>query len=456
MASTYLSRTPASAGNQKTFTWSGWVKRAKITDSQYMFCCLLGNQSRYSLIRFTATDEIGIFSGLYTTGSTTTQLMNLQTSAKYRDTSAWYHIVLSVDTTQATSTDRVKLYVNGNLETFDTGTGFHLLPTQNSDTFFNSTYTHRVGSFDGSIEFLNGSMSHVHWIDGTAYDASAFGETDATTGIWKPKTAPSVTYGTNGFFLKFENSANMDLDSSPNNLTFSTSGTLTQTVDTPSNVFATLNPLIPIGAEFSNGNLTHSVTSGGYQTALTTLGASSGKWYSEFKITTDTSYLGMGVVNFDKGNINAISYLGDSTNGVVLHPGANGLYYNATNPSFTTGTTFANGDIIGIALDIDNGFIYWHKNGTYMNSGVPTSGATGTGGFAVSNIANSDGTGTYAFGVTSSATPGTRTITCNFGNGYFGTTPVSSAGSNGNGAIFEYDVPTGYYALNTQNLATYG
>jgi hypothetical protein len=137
-----------------------------------MFCSLLGGSSRYSLIRFTATDEIGIFSGLYTTGSTTTQLMNLQTSAKYRDTSAWYHIVLSVDTTQATSTDRVKLYVNGNLETFDTGTGFHLLPTQNSDTFFNSTYIHRVGSYNGSIEFFDGSMSHVHWIDGTAYDAS--------------------------------------------------------------------------------------------------------------------------------------------------------------------------------------------------------------------------------------------------------------------------------------------
>ena len=450
-----ITRTPSSNGNQKTWTFSVWLKGQDVTSgtAQNILSALYGSSSRYANINITSSYTLEVFSGVYSTGASTTTSAYLVTNRVFRDPSAWWNIVVAYDTTNATSGDRVKIYINGVRETsFSTET----YPSLNDDSFFNVTTTqNRIGA-SGGANVYKGLMTHMHFIDGTAYDASTFGETDATTGIWKPKTAPSVTYGTNGFFLKFENSANMDLDSSPNNLTFSTSGTLTQTVDTPSNVFATLNPLIPIGAEFSNGNLTHSVTSGGYQTALTTLGASSGKWYSEFKITTDTSYLGMGVGNLDKGNINAISYLGDSTNGVVLHPGANGLYYNATNPSFTTGTTFANGDIIGIALDIDNGFIYWHKNGTYMNSGVPTSGATGTGGFAVSNIANSDGTGTYAFGVTSSATPGTRTITCNFGNGYFGTTPVSSAGSNGNGAIFEYDVPTGYYALNTQNLATYG
>ena len=146
---------------------------------------------------------------------------------------------------------------------------------------------HAIGRRGSSADaYFNGSITHFHFCDGYAYSASDFGETDATTGIWKPKTSPSVTYGTNGFFLKFENSANMDLDSSPNNLTFSTSGNLTQTVDTPSNVFATLNPLWNPNASItlSNGNLTQTV-SGDFRSSATTLGASQGKWYAEYKAT---------------------------------------------------------------------------------------------------------------------------------------------------------------------------
>jgi len=439
MASTYLSRTPASAGNQKTFTWSGWVKRAKLTDAdaQYMFCSLLGNSSRYSLIRFTATDEIGIFSGLYTTGSTTTQLMNLQTSAKYRDTSAWYHIVLSVDTTQATSTDRVKLYVNGNLETFDTGFGSHLLPTQNSDTFFNSTYTHRVGSFNGSIEFLDGSMSHVHWIDGTAYDASAFGETDATTGIWKPKTAPSVTYGTNGFFLKFENSANMDLDSSPNNLTFSTSGTLTQTVDTPSNVFATLNPLYPYTSTgaFTNGNTAPSDYNN-TQGIVGTLGVSTGKWYYEVKINGNApSEIGM--VGWGARDNGAINYSGGEAYDYCRYLLYANYYNNASATAISGASAYSSGDICGCALDLDGNKIYWYKNGVLENTGGTTITASSTAGNYFPLVRNGNGSN----------------IQCNFGNGYFGTTPVSSATSDESGlGIFEYSVPSGYYCLCTKNI----
>jgi len=436
MASTYLTRTPASAGNRKTFTISFWLKRS---DLNYFY--FSGGSG--SGVYFDSSNRLEYFeySGGY--------IAQLTTNYQFKDLSAWYHVVITYNSTEATASDRIKIWINGVQQT---SFAFSTPPPLNFDSLVYNTTSPQTISY---ANYLNGYLSHIHFIDGTAYDASAFGETDATTGIWKPITEPSVTYGSQGYFLKFENSGSMGLDSSPNGNNFTVNGNLTQTVDTPSNVFATLNPLIPIGANFSNGNLTHSTTSGGYKNGLTTLGVSSGKWYSEFKITTDTNYLGMGVGNLDKGNINAISYLGDSTNGVILHPGANGLYYNATNPSFTTGTTFANGDIIGIALDIDNGFIYWHKNGTYMNSGVPTSGATGTGGFAVSNIANSDGTGTYVFGVTTSATPGTRTITCNFGNGYFGTTPVSSATSDESGlGIFEYTVPSGYYALCTKNINT--
>jgi hypothetical protein len=454
MASTYLSRTPASAGNQKTFTWSGWIKRAKLTDSQYMFCSLLGNQSRYALIRFTATDEIAIFSGLYTTGSTTTQLMNLQTSAKYRDTSAWYHIVLSVDTTQATSTDRVKLYVNGNLETFDTGTGFHLLPTQNSDTFFNSTYTHRVGSFDGSIEFLNGSMSHVHWIDGTAYDASAFGETDATTGIWKPKTAPSVTYGTNGFFLKFENSGSMGTDSSGNGNNFTVNGTMTQTVDTPSNVFATLNSEYSnvSGLTFSNGNNTIT-NSGAWKSSISTLGMQKGKWYCEVKLISGTNH-SLGVIEYS-GSSSDSYYNGANIDnqGLIGGYGKNWGWYVWTgsfrydaNVELTTGNTLGVGDIAQIALDYDNGKIWFGKNGTWENSGDPANGTNPI----FSGITFTDAT-FFAFG------PENASDSVNFGNGYFGTTAVSSATSDESGlGIFEHTVPNGYNCLCTKNINTYG
>jgi hypothetical protein len=444
MASTSLKRTIGTATSTTKGTFSYWVKRATLTDDR-MITSWGSVNSQFLITWQDQAIMFGDFDGSYN--------LQYKTNRLFRDTSAWYHIVVAIDTTLATSTDRVKLYVNGVQETsFSTSTA----PSQNLVlNFSNNGEEFRIGERD-SGEYLNGSMTHIHFTDGTAYNASTFGEFDAQN-VWKPKTQPSVTYGNNGFFLKFANAGSLGTDSSGNGNDFTVNGTGTQTLDTPSNVFATLNPLIPIGANFSNGNLTHSTTSGGYKTALTTLGVSSSKWYSEFKITTDTSYLGMGVGNLDKGNINAITYLGDSTNGVILHPGANGLYYNATNPSFTTGTTFANGDIIGIALDIDNGFIYWHKNGTYMNSGVPTSGATGTGGFAVSNIANSDGTGTYAFGVTTSATAGTRTITCNFGNGYFSTTAVSTPNADGDGyGKFEYSVPTGYYALCTKNIQTYG
>ena len=446
MASTYLSRTPGSAGNRKTNTTSLWLKKSTLGTSYFNAWYEYGAGKDHINISF-QDDALTVEN--YTGTSLDWKLSSNQV---FRDVSAWYHIVIAIDTTQSTSTDRVKMYVNGNqITSFSTSS----YPALNSDTAISQAQTTRLGVSVGGA-YYDGSMSHVHFIDGTAYDASTFGETDATTGIWKPKTAPSVTYGTNGYFLKFENSGSMGTDSSGNANNFTVNGTLTQTVDTPSNVFATLNPLIPIGANFSNANLTHTTTSGSYKSGLTTLGVSSGKWYSEFKFTTDTNYTGIGVVNLDKGNINSLLYIGDNTNSVSFWSGSSNLYYNGTNPSWT-GTSCVNGDIIGIALDIDNGFIYWHKNGTYMNSADPASGATGTGGFAVSNIENSDGTGTYAFGVTTSATDGTRTITCNFGNGYFGTTAVSSATSDESGlGIFEYTVPSGYYALCTKNINEQG
>ena len=452
MPSTYINRTVTSAGNQKTFTVSYWLKRTRITSaSEYIFCYgtenVAGSPRGYINILDT-TDTFGI--GFNPSGSL---WYEKQSTSAYRDVNGWYHVVWSIDTTQASEANRVKLYVNGSQVSL---TGSTI--SQNFDTGYNSATMHELGSYPAGRAngYLDGLLAHIHLTDGYAYDASTFGEYSATSGVWKPITDPSVTYGTNGFFLKFANAGSLGTDSSGNSNNFTVNGSGTQTLDNPSNVFATLNPLIPIGANFSNGNLTHTTTSGSYKSGFTTLGVSSGKWYSEFKFTTDTNYTGIGVANIDKGNINTITYIGDSTNGVIFQAGSLALYYNGGSPSWT-GASCVNGDIIGIALDIDNGFIYWHKNGTYMNSGVPTSGATGTGGFAVSNIANSDGTGTYTFGLSTSATGGTRTITCNFGNGYFETTAVSTPESDGDGfGKFEYAVPTGFYSLCTKNIITYG
>jgi hypothetical protein len=212
MASTYLSRTPASSGNLKTWTFSAWFKKGS---GGYLFGAGDMSDGDPSVaIEVGTTIEFRVYAGGHISRLVPTQVT--------RDNSAWYHYVVAVDTTQGTASNRVKVYINGTQVTSFSTEDYM---SQNYDTVVNSSsYTQRVGDRGGGN--FDGCMAHVHLIDGTAYDASDFGQTDATTGIWKPKTSPSVTYGTNGFFLKFENSADMDLDSSPNNLTFSTSGTL--------------------------------------------------------------------------------------------------------------------------------------------------------------------------------------------------------------------------------------
>jgi hypothetical protein len=447
MANTYLSRT-ASGGSRTTWTISTWVKRGSLGSglSSNIFDGIAGNTQNESQLLF-LEDSIELYD--YSSASRTGTLL---TNAKYRDTSAWYHIVAVWDTTNATAGDRMRLYVNGVEETsFATDTQPSL--NQNS-SLGNGTYTQQVGLYgSNSSYYFNGSMSHFHFIDGTAYDASAFGETDATTGIWKPKTSPSVTYGTNGFFLKFENSGSMGTDSSGNGNNFTVNGTLTQTVDTPSNVFATLNALDTFYANgtLSNGNLKYTGSAGNYDFIPSTIQASSGKYYAEVKIeATPSNNAIVGITG--KSMTDTQNYLGKNN----YEYGYIGSGSKVNNASFTSyGDSFTAGDIIGVALDLDNNKLYFSKNGTWQNSGDPTSGATATGAISITDPASTSN-GFYAFAVCSFDSGGADILSINFGNGYFGTTPVSSAGSNGNGAIFEYDVPTGYYALNTRNINTYG
>jgi len=427
MASTYLSRTPASAGNRKTWTLSGWYKFADNSTVNTFLSAGSADADRTILIRNGSAN--GDLRFLLNDGG------NYVISQNYlRDLSAWYHIVFSIDTTQATASNRVKIYINGiQVTSFST----EIYPTQNTDLNINNNTLHTIGKYSyDSAGYFDGSMAHVHFIDGTAYDASAFGETDATTGIWKPKTAPSVTYGTNGFFLKFENSGSMGTDSSGNGNNFTVNGTMTQTIDTPSNVFATLNPLFAgtSNSTFSNGNLTYTSTGAAQKNTISTLGVSQGKWYCESKLSVISSnYPGIGIMDSQSSLQTTIFYLGSTADSYCIFP--NGDIYN--NGSLTSiGTTFVNTDIIGLGLDLDSGTktLKIYKNGSLVHTETINSPSNAYV-FATSNNLN------------------TTQTQFNFGNGYFGTTAVSSAQNPDDGiGIFEYSVPTGYKALCTKSI----
>ena len=449
MASTSLSRTPGSSGNRKTWTFSTWVKRGNISIGNPMN--LFGGEdgaSTYSDIM------IGTPSGADDTfwfKQETGVVAELRSTMKLRDPSGWYHLVFVYDSTNATADDRMKMYVNGvQLTDFVTRTNVGL----NVDSYVNSNGdVNYVGSYQASSKFFEGEMAHVHLIDGTAYDASAFGETDATTGIWKPKTAPSVTYGTNGFFLKFASSGSMGTDSSGNGNDFTVNGTLTQTQDTPSNVFATLNPLdnYYAGSTFSNGNCKISTLDTSHGFNISTLGASTGKYYMEAKLIQGTSSNFAVVGISDLGQDASLSEVGEDAYEYAYVQGSGNIRTSAIGTSY--GATYTTNDIIGVAMDLDNNKLYVSKNGTWQNSADPSAG---TGEFTITAPSNTD-SGVYHFAVgdwqNTAGSDGVAIWEANFGNGYFGTTAVASAGTNASGiGIFEYDVPTGYTALSTKGL----
>jgi len=436
MASTYLTKTFGTPTSDKIFTLSTWLKKSDLGNT-IMILSAGSDGSNECNIRF-VTDQLQVAQDVGGSAE-----FNISTTAVFRDVSAWYHIVVAVDTSQATSSDRIKMYVNGVQQTVG-GT----YPSQNIDTLINASASHSIGkrNYD-SAQYFDGSMTHYHFIDGIAYDASAFGETDATTGIWKPKTAPSVTYGTNGFFLKFENSGAFGTDSSGNANNFTINGTLTQTQDTPSNVFATMNPLDKSGTvTFSNGNNTTAIPADNNLTK-STLAVSQGKWYAEIKYdSTSDNSVAIGIIN------SGTSLYSIATNG-LFNTGYTGVAYFAYNgnkyvngSSSAYGNSLTTGDILGIALDLDNNYVYFSKNGTWQNSGDPTSGATGTGGISISNDS-------YHTTLDNGNPSNAQTVSWNFGNGYFGTTAVASGNADDNGlGIFEYAPPTGYLALCTKNI----
>ena len=445
MANTYLTRTPATPTLSTKFTFSAWIKRSFIGNADNTLIAKWSSGANRGHINFSDTpdDSLQIFEQV--SSSTTAYLL---TNRLFRDTSAWYHIVFEADSTQATASDRLKLYVNGVQETsFSTAT----YPSQNYNWQLQAlTNNFEIGGLNAGSSLFNGSMSHIHFIDGTAYDATAFGEYDAN-GVWKINTSPSVTYGTNGFFILKDGNSVTDQSGNSNNFTVG-GGTLTNTEDSPSNVFCTLNPLAKPGtantAGMGNGNTHYNKTStgvGNNSQANGTLGASSGKYYFELKTNNDTNLLvGVNDINTKYNSDGASLGIPSVASGV-------GYYYNGSKYINGVETSYGNAwttnDIVGVAFDLDNNYIYFSKLGTWQNSGDPTSGSSGTGGIALTtNITYTPAVQNFNYNFVSTAY-------FNFGNGYFGTTAVSSAGTNASGiGIFEYDVPTGYTALSTKGL----
>jgi hypothetical protein len=426
MASTYLTRTPASSGSSSVLTYSFWTKRSGLGVLSPFLSG--GNTGTVGQIVFSTSDQLNIYNGASVIATT---------NAKFRDTSAWYHIVISLNSSE-TGTDKCKIWINGVQETS--------FVTDNRSTFTTISQVNQSGivQYVGSDTsgYVNGLMSHIHMVDGTAYDASTFGETDATTGIWKPNTSPSVTYGTNGFFLKFENSGSMGLDSSPNGNDFTVNGTLTQTVDTPSNVFATMNALnTSTSASLSYGNTKVSTTASGWYGSSSTLGFQKGfPAYWEAKCISSTRvYFGLSRLE-DYDIITGNTTEGQSDLDYMWRLStANEIYYRGSNVGATY-SAVSTGDIISCKVDAD-GTVKFYKN----DSLVHTFSTTLVDDYFYFPILSANAIG-----------GGTEAMASNFGNGYFETTAVSSANSDAGGqGIFEYDNKSGY-ALNTKNINTYG
>ena len=449
MANTYLTKTfSGGSDSDKNFTISFWFKCASHdrADDENLYLSYYDGSNRFG-IATAGNDRLKIEN---MAGASYT--MRFITNRLFRDTNAWYHLVCRAETNALAQEDRFKIYINGVQETsFSTATYIGQNGVLNAP---NSSYPTTIGAWNGGSQSWNGSMSHFHICDGYSYDASYFGETDSTTGEWKIKTSPSVSYGTNGFWILKD--GNTITDSSPNSNNYTVGGgTLTKTEDCPSNVFATFNPLVkPNDYTLSQGNNTIAYGSSASRgCCVSNLGMSSGKYYFELKVTASSHaqcQAGLGIVNqSDNGQLGSYPNHGGADQGVAYY------FWDGSKSIGQTGSTYGsaivNGDIVSCAYDIDNKALYFRKNsGSWQDSGDPTSGANKTGGIDFSSITDN---GFWFINIGDGSGSNTFTASFNFGNGYFGTTAVSSAGTNASGiGIFEYDVPNGFTALSTKGL----
>jgi len=442
----YLNYTP-SAGDRDKFTFSCWVKRGLLAANQCLFGVLSGGN--YSEMYFATGGTImwDEYPG--------SMVGRLETNRLFRDCSAWYHLVFVYDSANATAGDRMRLYVNGVEETsFSTETQ----PDQYQDSYFNSNVVHYVAKV--STEYFDGYMAEVCFIEGSALTPTSFGEFDEDSPtIWKPIDVSELTFGTNGFYLNFEDSADLGVDVSgnSNDLTEVNLDATDQATDTPTNNFCTMNPIVglqgnPSYTLFSQGNTIVEECAAGttneWRAYYGTMGVSSGKWYWEVECTS-----AWGATICQRHGICDVNQLvqqeDESSTDLSRawgwrNPG--GYRNNNTDTDDSSYGSYTTGDILQFALDLDNNKLYFGKDGTWEDSGDPTSGATGTGAVSIT-------TG-YTYTPLDERLYGSDNFSANFGNPSF---TVSSGNADGNGyGNFEYAPPSGYYALCTKNLGAYG
>ena len=437
--SAQLTRTLGTPTDADKWTLSVWIKRG-VLGTAMAIADAASDGNNYTEIYFGSDDKL-----YWEEKHSNSYVMRLITNRVFRDSSAWYHIVFTYDSGNATSGNRMRIYVNG---TEETSFGTDSAPSQDLDSKFNSAIAHAIGSItpEGGTMYFDGYMAEVVLSDGQAYAASDFGEFDEDSPtIWKPKDVSGLTFGTNGFYLDFEasdnlgNDANGGTDWSESNL-----AATDQTTDTPTNNFATMNPLDNYysAATFSEGNC-YLVTGGtGYAHKTSTIAVSAGKWYMEAKAISTAS----GTVILKLGIADSVAI---DTN-AQLGYASNAYGYNSNNGNILTGNssssygnTFTANDIIGIALNLDDNELKFYKNGTVQNSGTAVSIT------AVASTAN----GHYFFACGDESN-NTFTVALNFGNPPYANTS-DAADENGYGK-FEYAPPSGFLALCTKNLGSDG
>ena len=410
--SSYLSRTPGSAGNRRTWTWSGWVKRGNLGSKYFFGAVNTGTDS----IGFTGTDIISIGFNDATEGK-------IQTNRKFRDPSAWYHIVVAIDTTNGTAGNRMRLYVNG---TEETSFAADVNPSENYDTGVNNTAQQTVGSLAAPSGYFDGYLADVYLIDGSQLAASDFGETN-DEGVWVPKTY-SGSYGTNGIHLKFQDSSALGDDTSGNgnDYTANNLAATDQSTDTPTNNHCTLNVLDPItgSVEVTEGARQVKFTGGDQDSVLGTIFQSKGKWYWEMKYVTAG---GGGNWGITRKNFNVSVDFGSTSGSYAFRSGGDKINNNS---AASYGSAWSADDIIQCAWDADNGKVFFGINNTWQASGDPAAGdnpayssigTTVVDGGGLGPGASSEGNTVYLFRFTE--------------------------------AECSYDPPTGFKHLNTANIA---
>jgi hypothetical protein len=455
-----LRTTDQAAGNQKTWTFSVWAKRTQLT---YSWATIFGAGRNY--IAFDADDRLQYRnydgSNYY-----------LESTALFRDTSAWYHIVAIQDTTQATASDRVRLYVNGEQIT-DFSTEDY--PPQNLDGYLGGVGSSlnwlQFGRFYSGGRHYSGYLAEAHYLNGTVAEATEFGEYDADSGIWIPKEYTGGGYGTQGFYYKFDNAASLGEDSSGEGHDANTYDNVTsanQSTDTPTNNFSNLevgrNPAATF-ITFTEGNT--KLTYAGSTTAYDSDGSgisnfrvnTSGKWYMEFSFAGDGDRAVVGVVS-DQGANHAADT--DYTRYIMYRGNDGHVIYNTNGTDVNVsgaGPTYDSPDIIGIALDCDNERVSFSKNGDWIDgsgSGASNSSPTYYVDWTGHDfLTNSTGNGNCVFVCTNYVNGGTPVIEANFGG--YTVNSISSGNTDANGyGNFEYAPPSGYYALCSRNLSELG